>query len=262
MKKAKIVDRSNKDKEKYKEEIVELRDEKVELDTDTDGANNDDYDEEECIEENINELDIEDDDTDIENNVEDEEIVDVDEPVYKDSKKANKKLKKKGEFAITLIKCAIIVIIICGVILGGYFVFQNYLGVVITMEGDVMKPNIKSGETVVASRLVKPEDIKRNDIVVFEKKGKEGKYYMRRVLGLPGEKVEIKDGDVYINDKKIKDPYRGEKSIYGIIEKDSIKLGKKEFFVLCDHRPNIDDSRMSEVGPVKSKEIIAVKRAK
>lgn len=169
---------------------------------------------------------------------------------------------KKENMGFRLVRCVLIVVVIFGILFGGFVIFQNHIAVILSCESKCMEPNIKKGETIVASRLIKSKNIKRNDIIIFELSEKKGVYFTRRVIGLPGEKVEMKDGNVYINGKKIKDPYRGKKSIYGIMEKDSIKLGKDEFFVLCDDRPNIDDSRMSEMGPVKAKEIIAVKRAK
>ena len=211
-------------------EEIELKDEKVKLDTDTDGVTSD-------LEYYDDNIDIADEENDNDDEItEDEEIVDVDEPVE------NKKDKKKNKFIHRILKYLLITVGIICVLFGGYVIFQNHIGVVISCESKCMEPNIKQGETLVASRLVKVKDIKRNDIIIFEKENKPGVYYTRRVIGLPGEKVEMKNGDVYINGKKIKDPYRGKKSIFGIMDKDNIKLGKNEFFVLCDDRPNIDDS--------------------
>ena len=79
-----------------------------------------------------------------------------------------------------------------------------------------------------------------------------------RVIGLPGETVQIKKGKVYINGKKLKS------DIYGItkyidepgIAEEPLDLGKAEYFCLGDKRPVSYDSRYEEVGPVHRSEII------
>ena len=191
-----------------------------------------------------------------------EEIENIEEAEKIEEHVDNKKGKKKKTSIGRILKCLLVVVGICGVLFGGFVVFHNYIGIITSCQSKCMEPNIKQGKTFFASRLVKAKNIKRNDVIIFEKEKTPGAYYVRRVIGLPGEKVEMKKGYIYINGKKIKDPYRGAKGTLGIMGKDSIKLGKNEFFVLCDDRTNLDDSRMKEMGAVKAKEIIAVKKVK
>ena len=80
----------------------------------------------------------------------------------------------------------------------------------------------------------------------------------KRIIGMPGETVQIKDGKVYINDKELKS------DVYGItdyidypgIAEEPITLGDDEYFCLGDNRPVSQDSRYKEVGPVKRSIIV------
>ena len=80
-------------------------------------------------------------------------------------------------------------------------------------------------------------------------------YYIKRIIGLPGETVEIKDGEILINGEKIEEDYKTTKiDDPGIVE-EPITLGGDEFFVLGDDRQNSEDSRMADIGNVKRTEI-------
>ena len=102
------------------------------------------------------------------------------------------------------------------------------------------------------------EEPQRGDIILFEYPVDETQIYIKRVIGLPGETVQIKKGKVYINGKKLKS------DIYGItkyidepgIAEEPLELGKDEYFCLGDNRPVSYDSRYEEVGPVHRSEII------
>ena len=94
--------------------------------------------------------------------------------------------------------------------------------------------------------LNKLAQVDRYDIVVVDTKEDE---LIKRVYGLPGEKIAIENGSIYINDKKIEDSYAyGTTSDYK-----SIVLGEDEYFVLGDNRAISLDSRI--IGPVKKKQI-------
>ena len=76
------------------------------------------------------------------------------------------------------------------------------------------------------------------------------------MIGLPGEKVQIKDGKVYINDKEYKEINKVDAMISGGVAEDPIELDKGEYFVLGDNRNQSEDSRYSSVGMIKKKEIV------
>ena len=97
---------------------------------------------------------------------------------------------------------------------------------------------------------------KRGDIIAFKPNGRENAhYYIKRIVGLPGETVQIKDGKVYINGKEQKkDIFVSEIEKPGVA-RDEITLGENEYFVLGDQASSSDDSRMADIGNVKRSEI-------
>lgn len=99
-------------------------------------------------------------------------------------------------------------------------------------------------------------DPKRFDVIVFYPHGRESDdYYIKRVIGLPGETVQIKGNDIYINGKIIKENYGKDPMTESGIAAEPLKLGDDEFFVLGDNREISEDSRYEEVGPVKRENI-------
>jgi len=111
-----------------------------------------------------------------------------------------------------------------------------------------MEPTLSIGDRIIS---IKVEDIKRKDIVIlYPPKGKK-EILTKRVVGLPGENLKIKDGFVYINGEKIEEPYIKEKPNYEIEE---IKIPTGKYFLLGDNRNESEDS--SIWGPVEKENII------
>jgi len=110
-----------------------------------------------------------------------------------------------------------------------------------------MEPTLAVGDRIIA---IKPEKLKRKDIVVI--KAPEGKrdILTKRIIGLPGEKIVVKKGNVYINNVKISEPYIKEKPIYVLVK----KIPENHYFLLGDNRNDSEDS--SEWGPVPEKLIM------
>ena len=120
------------------------------------------------------------------------------------------------------------------------------MGTQIRVSGQSMEPVLSQNEKVLMNRLsyrvMRP---KRYDIIVFEKET--GNYNIKRVIGLPGETVQIKDGYIYINNEKLA-------ALAGLAEY-PISLDKNEYFLLGDNRSGSEDSRFSNVGNVKFRQI-------
>ena len=114
--------------------------------------------------------------------------------------------------------------------------------------GPSMLPTLKSGQVVVIS--TKYDSIDRYDVIVFSKPG--DKSLIKRVIGLPGEKIQIKFNHIYINDQRIEDAVNIDMENYGVLE-DGVVLEDDEYFAMGDNRNNSRDCR--EFGPVKKSEI-------
>ena len=133
------------------------------------------------------------------------------------------------------------------------FVSVWYFGQKVSTVGDSMKPILRNGDVVLVNRIVyNASRPKRGDIIVFKPKGNENShYYIKRIIALPGESVEIVENSVYINGEKLQEDYETSKIDDVGIVNEKIKLGSDEYFVLGDDRQNSEDSRNANVGNVK-----------
>lgn len=141
------------------------------------------------------------------------------------------------------------------------FLILHFVGQRTVVNGHSMDNTLADGQNLVMDKLsYRFHDPKRFDIIIFPGPEEEGMhpYYIKRIIGMPGETVQIKDGKVYINDKELKS------DVYGItdyidypgIAEEPIILGEDEYFCLGDNRPVSQDSRYDIVGPVKSSQIV------
>ena len=138
------------------------------------------------------------------------------------------------------------------------FVLVLFFGQIRTNNGQSMEMTLSDGDHLLIDtfsyRIGSP---KRNDIIVFKPNGSDTSHtYIKRVIGLPGETVQIKDGMIYINGTVYL-----EKTDYPAINNpglaaDEIKLGTTEYFVLGDNRNNSEDSRYSDIGNVNKRYIV------
>ncbi len=124
------------------------------------------------------------------------------------------------------------------------------------VEGISMEDALHNGEHLLMDKLsYRFHDPERFDIVIFP--FEEGVYYIKRIIGLPGETVQIREGQVYINGELL------EEDVYGntLIEnagraKDEVVLGEDEYFLLGDNRNNSFDSRYEVVGSIHKEQFL------
>lgn len=130
------------------------------------------------------------------------------------------------------------------------------------VEGESMEPTLSDGDTVIIQRLSYYfSNPKRFDVVVFpvnyEDSEEQDTYYIKRVIGLPGETVQIIDGSVYINGSKLaNDKYALSDILEAGIAEKQLVLGDNQYFVMGDNRNMSTDSRNSYVGLVNKNDII------
>ncbi len=124
--------------------------------------------------------------------------------------------------------------------------------------GNAMEPGLYANQQIMINRLVyQISEPSRGDIIAFLPNGNvNSHYYIKRVVGLPGETVRIEDGYVYINDIRLEESDSFDKIASPGIAESEILLGKDEYFVLGDNRNFSEDSRSGNIGKVKSSYII------
>ena len=94
-------------------------------------------------------------------------------------------------------------------------------------------------------------------MVVFKPHGNENThYYIKRVIGLPGETVEIRDGKIYIDGEDLEEELETEPVLEAGVAASPVELGEDEYFVLGDNRNNSEDSRSADVGDVLKKHML------
>lgn len=131
------------------------------------------------------------------------------------------------------------------------FIVSNW-GIKTSVIGSSMEPYLYNGQNIYISKLSylisKPRS---GDIIVFLPNGnKNTHFYIKRVVGVPGDVVEFRNGRLYVNDIEEVNPKIDKAQEAGIAE-NAITLGVDEYFVLGDNRNNGEDSRSGNIGPVK-----------
>lgn len=127
------------------------------------------------------------------------------------------------------------------------------------VQGDSMLPNFTNGELILTDKIsYRIRTPARGDVVVFAAPQDSGKDFIKRIVGLPHEKIALISGQIYINDNRLKEPYLtgNTKTLGGtsLAENGQILIPENEYFVLGDNRSHSSDSR--EWGPVKKSEIV------
>lgn len=127
-------------------------------------------------------------------------------------------------------------------------------GYTITNVGVSMQDEIAHNQKVLLNRtsylIFSP---KVGDVIVF-RKGTNAHLYVKRVVAVPGDTVQIRDSELYVNDVRVKDSF--DKMIDSGIASEKIVLGEDEFFVLGDNRNNSEDSRSDTIGTIHKSEIL------
>lgn len=145
-----------------------------------------------------------------------------------------------------------IVMIICAT-----YLIVTYVGQRTKVSGDSMMNTLYDGDNLIVDKIsYRFRAPKRYEIIVFPYRYQENTYYIKRIIGLPGETVQIIDGYVYIDGEKLDEHYGREVMLKAGIAEKPIQLGEDEYFVLGDNRNCSSDSRETSVGVLHRSELI------
>ena len=144
-----------------------------------------------------------------------------------------------------------------GIVLAITFLIITFVGQRTHVSGESMENTLDDGDQLIVDKLTyRFHDPERFDIIVFPFRYKDNTYYIKRIIGLPGETVQIVDGEIYINGELLEESYGREVMQDAGLAAAPITLGDDEYFVLGDNRNYSSDSRDPSVALIHRKEII------
>lgn len=137
------------------------------------------------------------------------------------------------------------------------FLIITFVGQRTHVSGDSMKNTLHHGDQLIVDKITyRFKDPVRYDIIVFPYQYEENTFYIKRIIGLPGETVQIADGEIYINGEVLRETYGREVIQDPGMAAEPIQLGEDEYFVLGDNRNASSDSREPSVGVIHKKDIV------
>jgi signal peptidase I len=163
----------------------------------------------------------------------------------REAEKKNASEKKEKSTAQNILGTIAYIVGVCVFV----FLILHFVGQRTVVNGSSMDTTLANGQNLVMDKLsYRFHDPERYDIIVFPYQHAENTYYIKRIIGLPGETVQVIDGYMYINGKKLDEHYGAEVMEDPGIAAEPIKLGDDEYFVLGDNRNHSSDSRVASVG--------------
>lgn len=153
------------------------------------------------------------------------------------------------EILSTLIYIAVVLVLT--------FLIVHFVGQRTQVDGLSMYPTLEDRDNLITDKITyRFKDPQRFDIIVFPYKLEKHTYYIKRIIGLPGETVQIIDQKVYIDGEALNETYGRELMEDPGSFAEPITLAEDEYFVLGDNRNNSTDSRSPQVGLIKRDDII------
>ncbi|MCF2641231.1 MAG: signal peptidase I [Lachnospiraceae bacterium] len=166
--------------------------------------------------------------------------------------------RRKKNVNIPLVKEIVAWIVEIAIVLAIAFVFVFFFGMRTSVVGQSMAETLDNGDQILVNRFIyKVVGPKANDVVVFLPNGNEkSHYYVKRVVGVPGDTIQIKDGKVYINGAEAEEKIDVSAIEDAGLAADAITLEEDEYFVLGDNRNNSEDSRYANIGNIKREYLV------
>ena len=144
------------------------------------------------------------------------------------------------------------------IVLSISYAIVHFVGQRTVVIGESMEYTLMDKDNLIVDKLsYRFNEPKRFDIVVFPYRFNRSMLYVKRIIGLPGETVQInEDGEIFINGERLYEGYGRETIEKAGVAAEPVYLADDEYFVMGDNRNNSSDSRMPDVGNIKRSEII------
>ena len=164
--------------------------------------------------------------------------------------------RRRRKMKVSTVKGILLWIVEIFIVLLLAFVLVYCAGMRVSVVGNSMESTLNDGSVVLVNRFVyNIKEPKAGDVIVFLPNGNEkSHYYIKRVIGVPGDKVQIKNGLLYVNGE-LYDVEDTETIKNAGLEEDEITVGEDEYFVLGDNRNSSEDSRYANIGNIKKEYI-------
>lgn len=164
--------------------------------------------------------------------------------------KGEEKSKSIIRELVEMIGYMIIVLVLAGLIV-------TFVGQRTMVSGSSMENTLSDKDNLIVDKITyRFSEPKRFDIIVFPYQYEKDTYYIKRIIGLPGETIQIVDGDILINGEVLEESYGRERIKSSGRASESITLGDDEYFVMGDNRNESADSREDDVGNIKRSNIL------
>lgn len=162
-------------------------------------------------------------------------------------------MKKEKSIIRELLEWILYIIVIIGV----SYLIITYVGQRTRVDGQSMETTLSHGDNLIIDKIsYRFRDPERFEIIVFPFEYTENTYYIKRIMGLPGETIQIIDGYIYVNGVQLEEHYGAEVMNQAGIAAEPITLGPDEYFVLGDNRNHSSDSRDPSVGVLKREQLM------
>ncbi|MFG6331605.1 MAG: signal peptidase I [Lachnospiraceae bacterium] len=143
------------------------------------------------------------------------------------------------------------------IVIGITYLIITFVGQRTYVSGSSMENTLSHGDNLIVDKITyRFSSPKRFDIIVFPFRYEDNVYYIKRIIALPGETIQIRDGEIYIDGEILYESYGREVMKSAGLAADPVTLGEDEYFVLGDNRNDSTDSRDPNVSLIHRDEII------